>query len=598
MMYTYNLAEIEFIRSDMVNDLQELMPEFRLAAAFVNPRAIKNPGDKTHRRLTSKVLKNNAGMALRTSTSGMFNGASPKTRPWFHSVVSNPAAARTTSNKQFIKREDDIIAEVMQVNNTYRALPLLYKDTLTFSTGATLMLPHAIFGFWLYPLAMGTYSFTCDAEGNPEMFCRDFVYTVKQVVDSYAKVDARTGMKQWGNIHPYIKDCYEKSLYNEKVYLTTVICPNHRWNPLKENRLDPTDRKYQAYTYIQRFGSASGRFSGLSARELNRTRDDVLSDKTGFLEVSGFSYFPVIISRWELLAEENFGTGAPTQLALADIMTYQEMQRLRLNAVEKGVRPPMVGPASLRRHQSSILAGGITYVEDMQLGATFRPAFEVNAKIADLIASQDEYQDIINEAYYINLFMMLIGQDLKSHVSAQEINARAGEKLQLLGPALSQWDFDIGAKIIGNARHILREQGRLEEFPREMLADTGPVNAPVRVEYVSTLALAQKAANLNTMERFLGVTDSVAKVTQDLGVIKIIKSEKYLREYGDSIGLDPNLLLTEDEYAKAKRDEQARQANAQRQAQVAQESEVAKNLSQAKVGEGSMLDTMLSASSI
>lgn len=596
-MYTYTLSEVEYLRSDMVNELQEYMPEYRLAAAFVNPRAIKNGGEKIARKLESKVLINTAGMMLRTSTSGMFNGATPKTRPWFQSTISNPLAAKSTANKQFIKREDDLIAEVMQVNNTYRVLPLLYKDTLSFSTGAVMQLPHPIFGSWLYPLSMGTYSFACDAEGNPEMFCRDFVYTVKQVVDNYGTVDAN-GKKLWNNFHPYIKDCYEKCMYSEKVYLTTVIVPNRNWKPDSENKLNPTDRKYQAYTYIQRFGSAAGKFSGLSSRELNRDRAEVIGGNNGFIKVTGFSYFPVIISRWELLAEENFGTGGPTQLALADIMTFQEMQRGRLNAVDKGLRPPMVAPASMRRHSSSILAGGITYVEDNALGSTFKPAFEVDFKIAELIGSQADYKELMEEAYFINLFMSLLGQDLKSHVSATEISSRSAEKLQLLGPALSQWDFDIGSKIIGNNRHILREQGRLEPLPEAMLKDNGIGKTPVRVEYVSTLALAQKAANLTTMERFLGVAGTVAQTTGDPSVVKIIKSESYLRNYGDSIGLDPNLLLTEDEYKKVQDIETAKQANIQANANALNQSEVAKNLGQAKMGTGSALDTLASASTI
>jgi len=595
-MYTYNLSEVEYLRSDMVMELNEYMPEYRLAAAFVNPRSIKNGGEKIARKLESKVLINTAGMCLRTSTSGMYNGATPKTRPWFNSVVSNPLVAKITSNKQFIKREDDIIAEVMQVNNTYRALPLLYKDTLTFSTGACLQLPHPIYGSWLYPLAMGTYSFSCDAEGNPDMFCRDFVFTVKQVVDTYGTVD-EDGNKIWNNFHPYIKDCYEKAMYHEKVYLTTLIVPNRNWNPVKENRLDSTDRKFQAYTYIQRFGSASGKFSGLSSRELNRDRAEVVGGNSGFLKVTGFSYFPVIISRWELLAEENFGTGGPTQLALADIMTFQEMQRGRLNAVDKGLRPPMVAPASMRRHASSILAGGITYVEDSALNATFKPAFQVDFKIAELIGSQADYKELMEEAYFINLFMSLLGEDLKSHVSAVAISSQNAEKLQLLGPALSQWDFDIGSKIIGNNRHILREQGRLEPLPKAMLENDGAGNTPIRVDYISTLALAQKAANLTTLERFIGVAGSVAQATGE-PVNKLIKSEKYVREYADSIGLNPNLLLTEDEYKKLQQVEAEKQAMMQQQATALNQSEVARNLGSAKVGQGSMLDTLASASSI
>lgn len=594
--YICSLSEVEHLRADMVNELNMLLPEFRLAACFVNPRAIKNGSEKLHRKLESKVFKNNAAMALRTATAGMFNGASPKTRAWFASMVTNPLSARNTKVKQFLKNEDDILSENFKVNNTYRVLPLIYRDTLTFSTGAAMILPHEIYGFWLYPLAIGTYSFACDAEGRPEMFCRDFVYTVKQVVDTYGTYND-DGSIDWTNIHPFVKSCYEKSLYNERVYLTSVVVPNKNFNPLKQNLLNPLDRKFHAYTYIQRFATASGQLSTLSIRDTSRNGSRGTGDRMkDFTRVSGYDYFPVIISRWELQAEENFGTGGSTQLALADIMTYQEMQRKRLNAIDKGISPPMVAPATLRRHQSSILAGGITYVENMEAGAGFKPAFEVDFKVADLIGDMAEYKEIIDEAYYVDLFKMLIGQDLKSHISVQEINARAGEKLQLLGPAYNQWDFDIGSVLISDARHLLKKAGRLQPLPKELINEDG--RSDVRIEYVSTLALAQKAANLNTMERLLGVTTQVAQATQDPSIMKLVKAEKFVREYADSIGYDPNLLLTEDEYEQEKANNAQQQQMMQQQAQQAQGAEIAKTLSEAKTGQGSMLDNMLQATGI
>jgi len=593
--YICSISEVEHLRAGMVNELNALLPEFRLAACFVNPRAIKNGSEKLHRKLESKVFKNNAAMALRTSTAGMFNGATPKTRAWFASMVTNPLSARNTKVRQFLKNEDDVLSENFKVNNTYRVLPLIYRDALTFSTGAALMLPHEIYGFWFYPLAMGTYSFACDAEGRPEMFCRDFVYTVKQVVDNYATY-TKDGEINWDNIHPYVKSCYDKSLYNERVYLTTVIVPNKNFQPLNANLLDPLDKKFHSYTYIQRFATASGQLSTMSIREISRNGEVKGNRLTDFLKVTGFDYFPVVISRWELQAEENFGTAGPTQLALADIMTYQEMQRKRLNAIDKSVAPPMVAPVSMRRHQSSILAGGITYVENMEAGASFKPAFVVDAKIADLIGDMAEYKEIIEEAYYVDLFKMLIGQDLKSHVSAQEIQARAGEKLQLLGPAFNQWDFDIGSVLIGNARHLLGRAGRLPEKPKELISPDG--KSDVRIEYVSTLALAQKASDLNTMERMLGVVAQVGQTFNDPSIVKIIKPEDYVRKYADSIGYDPNLLLTEDEYAALNAQQQQAMQAQQAQAQQAQGAEIAKTLSEAKTGQGSMLDNMLQATGL
>lgn len=592
--YICKISEVEHLRSDMVNELNSLLPEFRLAACFVNPRAIKNGSEKFQRKLESKVFKNNAGLNLRTATAGMFNGASPKTREWFASMITNPLTAKNTEVKQYLKNDDNIISEHFKVNNTYRVLPLLYRDAMTFSTSACLMLPHAIYGFWLYPLAMGTYSFACDAEGRPEMFCRDFVYTVKQVVDTYATYD-KNGAVDWTNIHPFVKDCYDKSLYNEKVHLTTVILPNKNYRANEVNAFNPLDKKFHAYTYIQRFSTASGQLSNMSIREIRRNGETKGNNLSDFLKVTGFDYFPVIISRWELQAEENFGTNGPTQVAIADIMTYQEMQRKRLNAVDKSISPPMVAPAHMRRHQSSILAGGITYVENMDQNSGFRPAFMVDAKVAELIGDMAEYKELLDEAYYVDLFKMLIGQDLKSHVSAQEIQSRTGEKLQLLGPAFNQWDFDIGSILIGNARHLLGKMGRLTEKPKALL-DSG--NDDVRIEYVSTLALAQKAGNLTTMERTFGVAAQVAQAHNNPAYLKILPPEIYIRTYADSIGLDPNLLLTEDEFAQEmQKDAQQQQAMAAQQQQI-QGAEIAKTLSEAKTGQGSMLDNMLAAGTL
>ena len=91
--------------------------------------------------------------------------------------------------------------------------------------------------------------------------------------------------------------------------------------------------------------------------------------------------------------------------------------------------------------------------------------------------------------------------------------------------------------------------------------------------------------------------------TDDIEIIhetkdKLVKPEIYLRDYGDSIGLNPNLLLDESEYAKVVEAEAAKNAQGRQQALMQSEAAIAKDLSQAKVGDGSMLETMLSASGV
>ena len=96
----------------------------------------------------------------------------------------------------------------------------------------------------------------------------------------------------------------------------------------------------------------------------------------------------------------------------------------------------------------------------------------------------------------------------------------------------------------------------------------------------------------------MGYTAQVAQTTQDPSYLKLHKWEQNIRKYGDSIGYDPNLMFTEKEFSDVQ--QQAAQQNQvmQQQAQQAQGAEIAKTLSEAKTGQGSMLDNMLAASGI
>jgi hypothetical protein len=271
-------------------------------------------------------------------------------------------------------------------------------------------------------------------------------------------------------------------------------------------------------------------------------------------------------------------------------MTLQEMEKWRLEAIAKLVKPPMVGHASLRRHQASILAGGITYVDDQGAQAGFKPAFMVDPKLGDLIQDQQEYVQAIRSAFYEDLFLMLSGDRTVSHVTAREIDEKAAERMSTLAPVLGQWDQDLSSPLIRNAQIILEQQGRFPKRPKDLEGEE------LRPEYISILAQAAKVSMMNSVERAVQFTANVAQIQQDPSLLKLINGEKILRSYYDYVAIDPTIILDEDEFEEIKQVAAQEQAMMKEQAMMAQESESAKNLSQAKVGEGSMLDTLLQAS--
>jgi hypothetical protein len=566
--------------------MNKQLPKWELLASFIAPERIKRDqafNKNTGTRKDQKIIKNVAGRALRTFTSGMMNGATPRARPWFNLTVTNQKKVGSTAAKRYFAECEAILNNHFQISNLYRVLPMAYKDMGTFSNSAFAMLPHPKYGFYFYPFAIGTYAFATDMEGNPSMFTRDFSLNVRQVVETYAKKD-NGGNIVWDNIPDYVKNYWEQAKYLEQVILTMVIVPNREYDPVNSKRsLDPADKKYQSYTYIQSVGG------NLPPQTSSGFRNERSIGKEEFIKVSGFDYFPVIISRWEVAPEEDYGVDGPGDIALSDVMTLQTMEKYRLEAVAKMVKPPMVGHSSLRRHQASILAGGITYVDDAGAAHGFKPAFELNPNLSHLIESQSEYQDAIRSAFFEDLFLMLSGEKTVSHVTAREIDEKSSERMAALAPVLGQLDQDQNSKIINNAMLILEQAGKLPPRPRELEGEQ------LRPEYISILAQASKVSMMNSIERFSNFTSSMANAHQDPTLLKLMNAEKAIRIYADYVAVDPALVLDEDEFNSVKnavRAEQAAQKQAMMQAQGAQ---TAKDLSEAKTGEGSLLDTMLEA---
>lgn len=590
-MSRLSLTEVMYLRSMMRQDYLLHADTFKWLSHFIAPTRLKSSAEDNRNKNAKvrSIIKNKGGLCLRTFTSGMSNGATPRTRPWWMYTSNNPLKANSSNVKKYFSQTQQVINSHFQISNLYRILPIAYKDVGLFSTAAYGMLPHPRFGFWFYPYAMGTYGFAVDMEGNPNMFYRDVMMTVRQVIDTYA-VRKPGGGIDYGGIPTWVVSHYENARYLETIVLSQVIVFNAAYNPERAKRsFDPTERKYACYTYVHSAGS-----SGLPPQQSRGFRTEMATThkpNSEFVKISGYDYFPVIIPRWEVQAEGTWGCDGPGDIALGDIMTVNEMEKARLEGAHKMVRPPMVGPSSLRRHQASILAGGITYVDDASAQHGFKPAFEMDPKLYELIECSHEYQMAIEEAFYVDLFRQFSRGESKTHVSVEEIREKSSEKMAMVAPALGQLDHDQNSKLIENAKFILEAQGKLPKVPRELEGES------TRIEYISILAQAAKASEMASLERGANFVTTFAQSVGKPEVIRVINEEKYVRKYlQEYLAIDPDLIRTEDEMEEIKAQMQRDQLQQKKLAMDAQVASTAKDLTQAQPGQGTLLDTYLEAS--
>lgn len=572
-------SDVDNLRSTLISNRSRKLEMWRVLAEFMSPNQYKHNHDKHNAsRKDQKIINNIARRALRTFVSGMMNGATSQSRPWFKLAVTSPNKSKSTLAMNYFSQLEDVFNAHFQISNLYRVLAMSYKDVGLFSTSAFAMLPHPRYGFYFYPFAIGTYCIASDAEGNTNTFSRDFSLSVRQTVERYGKLTP-TGHIDWTNFDDWIKQSWEQNRYLDQVTLTNLILPNAK--PKSKSVLS-SDKAYQSYTYVKAMGSS------LPSQNPRRGGANTLPTNGGnFLSVKGFEYFPIIAPRWEVSAEEDYGQDGPGDIALGDVQTIQEKEKFRLEALAKLVKPPMVGPTSLRRYQSSILAGGITYVDEANEGSKFRPAFEVDPKLSELVTSIEKYEKAVGSAFFTDLFLMLSNERVISHRTATEITEQKSETLAAIGPVLGQLDQDQNTKIIDNAFYLLSQiPGKLPIPPKELEGEE------LRPEYISVLAQAAKASMVNSTERFVGFTTDLAQRTGDPTLIKMLKADTIVRRYGSDIGVDPKLIADELEYEEIKAISALQAQQQQKAQQMAQAAATAKDMSSAKFadGESSLLD--------
>jgi hypothetical protein len=166
----------------------------------------------------------------------------------------------------------------------------------------------------------------------------------------------------------------------------------------------------------------------------------------------------------------------------------------------------------------------------------------------------------INRSYFADLFITIINSRDDPTKTATEIAAIQGEKLLMLGPVLEKV-FSALRQLVERTYSIMLRNNMVDEPPQDI------AGREIKVEFISTLAQAQRAVGIVSIERFVGFVGNLAAVHQN--VLDIPDWDQTVEQYGALLNLDPNLITDKDLR------EEVRAARA-RQAQMAQSAEIGK----------------------
>lgn len=561
--------QYEILRAQLEIERASFTSHWRDLSDYILPRRARfntsdaNKGDKRNKN----IIDSTATLAARTMRSGMMAGITSPARPWFRLTTPDPELAEFGPVKNWLSLVQSRMTTSYLRSNLYNILPIMYGDLGVFGT-APISIEEDFTGevIQAQSFPIGSYMISKDIKGKVNVFFREFRMTVRQLVETFGQVV--NGQPNWNAFSVHVRNLWDSAQYEQWIDVCHVVLPNSEYKP--NNPLSQF-KKFKSCYYER----------GVSG-QANYLRSD---DDDKLLRESGYDYFPVLCPRWETTGEDVYGTSCPGMEALGDIKQLQHGEKRIMEAVDKMIRPPMTGPTSMKNQVASILPGEITYVDAVN-GQGFRPAIELNFRVAEMENKQAQVRNRIQRAFYEDLFLMLANSD-RRQITAREIEERHEEKLLALGPVLEQVNQDLLDPLTDIVFDIHIRQGLVPPPPQELQG------VDLRVEYVSIMAQAQKMLGIAGVDRFTGFVGQLAAA--DPSVLDKIKSDKVVDVYADMTSVPPNIVRSDDE-VKLIRDQRAKAQQAQAQAQMMQaQVQNAQTLSQTPVsnGESTALDELL-----
>ena len=506
--------------------------------------------DNRKRRRSKKVLHEAGTFASRVLGAGMLAGVSSPSRPWLKLATPDGDLNEYKSVKAWLDIAQKRLYQVFTMSNYYHVKQTAFRDMGDFGQGPVLIDEDFQNVINLYCSPPGEYLLSVDSRGVVDTLYRELSRTTLQII------------RRWGRSSPSeVIAAYDRGNYDKMWAITHAVEPNLRY---VEGASGPLGMPWSSVYICTEVGEGA-------------------DNRNGILEVKGYRDNPISAPRWEVQANDVYGDG-PGALALPAVKSLQVLEKRKGQIVDKLAVPPMQGPADMETKGSVVnhTPGGMSYYgSNPTSGDPIRPLYQVDPRSLQVVNGEEqELVQRVQHAYFNDLFMQLSWSD-RRQITAREIEERHEEKLIQLGPVLERTHYE-GLNIeVKRAFGILSRAQALPPPPDEL------DGVPLKVEYTSLLAVAQRAVGVSTIERFSGFMGNLAGGNPE--ILDKWDMDQTVDEYADSIGIAAATVRSDEEVEKIRQQRRQQEQQMQAAAAAQQGADTAKVLSEADTGRRSNL---------
>lgn len=548
------------------NERQSWMTHWREINEVLLPRTgrfFATEENKGHRH--NDILDDTATGAVTILGAGMQYGMTSPSRPWMKIETDDSDLMENAEVSRWCDRVTQTVLTVFARSNTYQALHSMYEEMGGYGVAASIVLPDFRNIIHHTPLTIGEYTLGTNSKNQVDTMGRALQMTVGQIVEQFVAngppLRPKSGTWDWGRVSPAMKNAYDRHDVDSWVRVQELIEP----------------RRYRDSSKLDKQNMAFRRV----------VLEEAASSKTVMHE-GGFRRFPVIAPRWVVSGNDIYGSNCPGMRALGGIKQLQFEHMRKAQAIDFQVNPPILVPSLLKGVDADFLPGGVTYYDPAGTAAgKIESAFQVNLNLQHLLGDIQDVRQLINTAFYSDVFLMMDRLQGIQPRNQREVEERHEEKLLMLGPVVERQQKELLGPLIDMTFDACMDAGILPPIP-EMLQEQ-----ELKFTYTSVLAQAQRRAAMAGVDRIIGATASIAAAKQDMSVWDMVDTDMVIDKAAGYEGVDAEII-------RGKADVQAiRQARAEAQQaqakaeQASQAAETAKTLAGANMSSDNALTNVV-----
>lgn len=535
------MGEMKTERTSFINHYREI-------SQFIIPRrgrfyqTDRNKGDKRH----TAIINSRGVLAHRTARAGMQAGAISPTRPWFMLGTPDPDLMEFQPVKEWLSKVELILRAVFNQSNFYNMTPTMLGELIGFGTGCMSHEDDFENVARFYTHTAGSYMIDQNDKYVIDTLGREYQMSVGNMVKKF-------GLK---NVSSQVQTYYDRGSLGVWWPVMHFVAPNEDYKP---GMIGAQGKSWRSVYYE--------------------------ADTTGFRNVlseKGFDRFPCYVPRWDVAGEDVYGTNCPGMEALGDVKGLQIAEKRKAQAIDKMTNPPLKGPPSVKNISVSALPGGVTSYQADPNGERLMPIYQVEPHVQELMLDMEKTEKRINEVFHVDMFLSISTMEGVQPKNMLELAQRNEERLQQLGPVLERVHGELLNHVIDRTFDQCLAAKILPPPPDELSG------VPLKIEYISTLAQAQRAVATGAIERVFTFGAQLAG-SGFTGALDKLDADQAIDLYSQAVGAPPSIVIT-DEIVQARRAEKEKQAQMERMGAMAQQAaNTGKMLSDAKTGDESLL---------